>query len=87
MSIEQKNNLKLSDLRMRGTSSRRLGLSLLASALILSGCASSPITIAPDCPQPAPIPAALSASDLESASDFSERVQSYLARVQSFLAE
>lgn len=87
MSIEQKNNLKLSNLRMRGIGLSARVLSLSICVMTLSGCASSPITIAPDCPQPAPIPAALSASDLESASDFSERVQSYLARVQSFLAE
>ena len=60
---------------------------LSISALILSGCASSSTIIAPDCPQPAPIPATLTKSDSPDASDLSEKVQSYLQKVQTFLKE
>lgn len=87
MNIERKNGVKPNSSRTHGMRLSALVLSLSICVLMLTGCASKPTVIAPSCPEPAPIPAALSASDLESASDFSERVQSYLARVQSFLAE
>lgn len=86
MSIEQKNNLKLSNLRMRGTSSRRLGLSLSICALMLTGCASSPTVIAPDCPAPTPVPASLSESDLPAVQNYSAEVQSFLKEVADWLA-
>lgn len=87
MSIEQKNRVKPSNSRTPGMRLSALVLSLSIFGLMLTGCASSPITIAPDCPQPAPIPATLSESDSPAVSDFSKRVQAYLKKVQAFLSE
>lgn len=49
--------------------------------------ASSPTVIAPSCPEPIPIPAHLSESDLPAAQIYSQKVQDYLQRVQSFLKD
>lgn len=87
MNIGEKNRTKRSNWQTRGTNMKRLVLSLSVYVATLTGCASSPITIAPDCPQPAPIPATLSESDSQDAQNFSKKVQNYLLKVQSFLAE
>ena len=87
MSIEQKNNRKPNSLRTHGTNTKRLVLSLSIFGLTLTGCASSPITIAPDCPQPTPIPATLSESDSPAAQAYSQKVQAYLLKVQTWLEE
>lgn len=87
MSTEQKNNRKRGKLRMRGISTKGLVLSLSIFELMLTGCASSPTIIAPDCPQLAPIPATLSESDLPAAHDYSKKVQNYLQKVQAWLKE
>lgn len=85
MNIEKKNVPKRSSSRMLGINTKRLVLSMLVCVATLTGCASSPITIAPDCPKPVPIPATLSKSDSPVARDYSKKVQNYLLRVQDFL--
>ncbi len=87
MNIERKNGCKPNSSQTRGTNMKRLVLSLSIFGLTLTGCASSPITIAPDCPQPAPIPATLSESDSPAAQNFSKKVQAYLLKVQTWLKE
>lgn len=87
MNIEKKNVAKRSSSRMLGINTKRLVLSLLIFELTLTGCASSPTVIAPDCPQPAPIPAHLSESDSPAAQNFSKKVQDYLLKVQNWLKE
>lgn len=56
-------------------------------ALSLSGCASSPTVIAPECPQPVQVPASILQSDSSDVSGFSKKVQAYLLKVQQFLSE
>ena len=85
MNTEQRSNRKRSSLQTRGISLSGLVLSLSICAATLNGCASSPTVIAPNCPEPAPIPASLSESDLPAAQNYSKNVQNYLARVQDFL--
>ena len=87
MNIERRSNRKRSSLPTRGISLSGLVLSLSICVLMLTGCASSPTVIAPNCPEPAPIPATLSESDLPAAQNFSKKVQNYLLRVQGFLKE
>ena len=87
MSIEQKNNRKPNSSRTPGMRLSALVLSLSILGMTLTGCASKPTVIAPDCPQPAPIPAALSESDSPVARDYSKKVQDYLQRVQAWLKE
>ena len=87
MNIEKKNVAKRSSSRMLGINTKRLALSLSIFGLMLTGCASKPTVIAPDCPQPAPIPATLSESDTPAAQNFSKKVQNYLLKVQSLLKE
>ncbi len=87
MNIEKKNVAKRSSSRMLGINTKRLALSLSIFGLMLTGCASKPTVIAPDCPQPAPIPATLSESDSPAAQNFSKKVQNYLLKVQSLLKE
>ena len=84
---DQKSRAKRSNWRTHGTRLSALVLSLLIFELTLTGCASSPTVIAPDCPQPAPIPAHLSESDSPAAQNFSKKVQNYLLKVQSLLKE
>lgn len=87
MNIERKNGVKPNSLRTHGINLSALVLSLSICVLTLTGCASSPITIAPDCPKPAPIPATLSKSDSPVARDYSKKVQAYLLKVQTWLKE
>ena len=87
MSTEQKNRVKPGSLRTHGISLSALVLSLSIFGLMLTGCASSPTFIAPNCPQPAPIPATLSESDSQDAQNFSKKVQNYLLKVQAWLKE
>ena len=87
MSTEQKNNRKPNSLRTHGMRLNALVLSLSIFGLTLTGCATKPTVIAPDCPQPAPIPATLSESDSPAAQNFSKKVQAYLLKVQTWLKE
>lgn len=87
MSIERKNSFRLNNWLKHGANSSKLALSLSVCVTMLTGCASKSTVIAPSCPEPAPIPAALSASDSPDASSLSERVRNYLVKVQSFLSE
>ena len=87
MSIVQKNRTRRSSWRTHGTITKRLVLSLSIFGLMLTGCASKPTVIAPDCPQSVPIPATLLESDSPAAQGFSKKVQDYLQKVQNFLSE
>lgn len=87
MSIERKNSFRLNNWLKHGVNSSKLALSLSVCVTMLTGCASKPTVIAPDCPQPAPIPATLSKSDSPVARDYSKKVQNYLLKVQSLLKE
>ena len=87
MSTGRKNNTKQRLWLRRGISSSRLVLSLSICVLTLTGCAASPTIIAPNCPEPVPIPAHLSESDSPAAQNFSKKVQNYLLKVQSLLKE
>lgn len=87
MSTDQKSRAKHGNWRTHGINLSALVLSLSIFGLTLTGCASSPITIAPDCPQLAPIPATLSESDSPAAQNFSKKVQAYLLKVQTWLKE
>lgn len=86
MSIEQKSRAKRSNWRTHGTNTKRLVLSLSIFGLMLTGCASSPTVIAPECPRPVQVPASILQSDSSDVSDFSKRVQAYLLKVQAFLS-
>ncbi len=87
MSIERKNGCKPNSSQTRGTLERLvLSLSILR-ADVDRVRSSRPITIAPDCPQPTPIPATLSESDSPAAQNFSKKVQAYLLKVQTWLKE
>ena len=59
-----------------------LSLVIGACLLLLPGCQS--VSVPQDCPQVV-IPETLAQSDSPSASDFSERVSSYLLKVQDWL--
>lgn len=85
MNIERKNGVKPNSLRTHGISLSALALSLSIFGLTLTGCASSPTVIAPSCPEPAPIPVALSESDLPAALNYSRKVQAWLTKVQDYL--
>lgn len=87
MNIERKNGVKPNSLRTHGINLSVLVLSLSIFGLMLTGCATKPTVIAPDCPQPAPIPATLSESDSTAAQNFSKKVQAYLLKVQTWLKE
>lgn len=87
MSTDQKSRTKRSSLRTHGINLSALVLSLSIFGLTLTGCATKPTVIAPDCPQPAPIPATLSESDSPAAQNFSKKVQAYLLKVQTWLKE
>ena len=87
MSIEQKNRAKRSNWRTHGTHLSALALSLSVCVTMLTGCASKPTVIAPDCPQSVPIPVTLLESDSPAAQGFSKKVQDYLQKVQNFLSE
>lgn len=63
---------------------------LLASTILLvtlTGCAVKPTLPAVECPQPAPLPAALSESSLPDAQTLSSEAQTWFAEVSSFLSE
>lgn len=85
MNIERKNGVKPNSSRTHGMRLSALVLSLSIFGLILTGCASSPTVIAPNCPEPAPIPVALSESDLPAALNYSRKVQAWLTKVQDYL--
>ena len=85
MNIERKNGCKPNSSQTRGTNMKRLVLSLSICVMTLTGCASSPTVIAPNCPEPAPIPVALSESDLPAALNYSRKVQAWLTKVQDYL--
>lgn len=87
MNIERKNGVKPNSSRTHGMRLSALVLSLSICVLTLTGCATKPTVIAPDCPQPAPIPATLSESDSPAAQNFSKKVQAYLLKVQTWLKE
>lgn len=87
MSIEQKKKRKPNSSRTRGTNTKRLALSLSIFGLMLTGCASKPTVIAPNCPEPTPIPAHLSESDSQDVQTYSRKVRAYLAKVQAWLKE
>lgn len=85
MSIARKNRLKPQNSHKPLTRWQKRVLMPSILALTLSGCASSPTVIAPDCPQPTAVPVALTESDSPGASAYSAKVRSYLQRVQEFL--
>ena len=70
----------------------RLLLLVALFALMLAGCAtSSPqpekVFVSVPCPEPQPLPQAITESSLPDASAYSRKVSSWLARVRSFLSE
>ena len=71
----------------RGTSATRLSLVSVILVATLAGCATKPLPTSVDCPQPQPIPAALTESDSPKAQAFSKKVQAYLQKVQAWLKE
>lgn len=85
MNIERKNGVKPNSSQTRGMRLSVLALSLSICVMTLSGCASSPTVIAPSCPEPAPIPVALSESDSPAALNYSRKVQAWLTKVQDYL--
>lgn len=87
MSTEQKNNRKPNSLRTHGMRLNALVLSLSIFGLMLTGCASKPNVIAPNCPEPTPIPAHLSESDSPAVQSYLQKVRAYLAKVQNYLSE
>lgn len=72
---------------MHGRPGTRRLLAPMILALILSGCASKPTPPAVECPQPAPLPAALSESSLPDAQAYSKEARSWFEEVSSFLSE
>lgn len=86
MNTEQKNKSKLRSLPRHGMNSKTLALSLSICALMLSGCATKPIVISPDCPRPIEkVPQALTKPKFSHALDYSKRVQNYLKKVEEWL--
>lgn len=87
MSIEQKKKRKPNSSRTPGMRLNALVLSLSVCVTTLTGCASRPTIIAPNCPEPTPIPAHLSESDSQDVQIYSRKVRAYLAKVQAWLKE
>ena len=87
MSTDQKSRTKRSSLRTHGINLSALVLSLSIFGLTLTGCATKPTVIAPNCPEPTPIPAHLSESDSSAVQSYSKKVQDYLLKVQNWLKE
>ena len=86
MSTDQKSRAKRSNWRTQGTRLSALVLSLLIFELTLTGCATKPIVISPDCPRPIEkVPQALTKPKFSHALDYSKRVQNYLKKVEEWL--
>ena len=64
----------------------RLSLVPALSTALLLGCASKPLPTSADCPQPTPVPASLAKPSSPDASAYSQKVQTWLAKVQTFLS-
>lgn len=62
---------------------KRLRLGIAVLPVLLGACQSA--SVAPECPQATPVPAALAQSDSPDAGDYSERVGNYLQRVRDWL--
>ena len=75
------------NLRSQSLRAMRLLLVPAISTALLLGCASKPLATSADCPQPAPIPASLAKPSSPDALDYSQKVQAWLERVQTFLSE
>ena len=60
-------------------------LESLTLAALLVGCATNPLPTCFDCPQPKPIPAALTESASPNAQAYSKKVRAYLLKVQGWL--
>lgn len=71
---------------MRGRPGTRRLFAPMILALILSGCASNPPTLAVDCPQAPQVPAMLKESSLPDARTLSSEAQSWFDEVSSFLS-
>lgn len=74
----------MQDWLTRLTPPRLLAGSLIALALLLSGCASHSSVV---CEEPKALPATLAEPSLPDAQLYSEKVQSYFLRVESWLSE
>lgn len=61
-----------------------LMLVVLSLTTLLGGCATKTTSSAVDCPEPVKVPAHLVEPRLQSAQDFSTRVQRFLLKVQEF---
>lgn len=85
MSIEQKNNLKRGNLRMRGIGLSARVLSLSICVMTLSGCATKPLDLSVNCPEPVRIPVALKESNLPDACACSAEAQKWLSDVRQWL--
>ncbi len=85
MNIEKRNGAKRSNLRMRGTNTKRLVLSLSIYGLMLTGCASNPLSLSVNCPEPTPLPVHLKESCLPDVQDCSQEAQDWLSDVKSWL--
>ena len=85
MNIEKKNVAKRSSSRMLGINTKGLALSLLICGLTLTGCASNPLSLSVNCPEPTPLPVHLKESCLPDVQDCSQEAQDWLSDVKSWL--
>lgn len=65
----------------------RLKAAAILLPLMLSACASKPLDYSTDCPKPLPTPASLAEPSSPAASEHSQKVQSWLQKVQTLLSD
>nr|DAV71598.1 MAG TPA: outer membrane protein assembly factor [Caudoviricetes sp.] len=85
MNIERKNGVKPNSSRTRGMHLSALALSLLICGLTLTGCATKPLPLSVNCPEPAPLPVHLKESCLPDAQACSREAQAWLNDVKKWL--
>ena len=80
------NKSRLKPLWRLGRSVMPLLLALVFLLVMLGGCASKQPTLAVDCPQPVPVPASLSESNLPAAQTYSKEARSWFEEVSNYLS-
>ncbi len=85
MNIEKENGAKPNSSQTHGIRLSALVLSLPICVLMLTGCATKPLPLSVNCPEPAPLPAHLKESCLPDAQACSREAQTWLSDVKTWL--